>query len=168
MLTAASTVWRLFLKPMAELIVLQQQSMPLLRNLVRVFATVPAPFDVLGEIVAEFRTDSGSSLRDVVNRLDHAANENKSSAEVLKVQVESSRILAVQDREQLQRLILFLDRLTVKIDAGDVVRDRMEAATVVVAEDLAETHLRADQVGPGHAPGTASDAASRSDPNNKP
>lgn len=164
-LTAASTIWRLFLKPMASLISLQEAALPLLRDIVRVFGNNPNVFDVLSEIAKEFRTDSGSSLRDVVNRLEHAATANTAASQVLRVEVEASRQLAVQDREQLQRLILSLDRITVKIDAGDVVRDRMEAATGVVASDLAEAHQRADAIGPGHETGAASDAAARTDPN---
>lgn len=159
-LTALGTIWRLLIKPTAELIVLQQRALPLLRDIVEVFATVPKPFDVLADIVAEFRTDSGSSLRDVVNRLDAAAIANSTAAEILKVQVEAARLLAVQDREQMARLVIFVDRLTVKVDKGDVQRDRMEAATVDVATDLEQSHRRADAV-TGRA-GEAADAASRS------
>jgi len=166
-LTAIATIWKTLIKPMAELIVLQQRAMPLLRDLTQVFATVPKPFDVLSDIISEFRTNGGSSLRDVVNRLDAAAAVNASAAEVLKIQVEASRQLAVQDREAMARLTIMLDRLTINLDrltvkvaAGDVQRTRMEDATDRVAEDLEEAHKRADAV-EGHA-GEAADAASRS------
>lgn len=162
-LTATVTIWRTLIKPMAELIVLQQRALPMLRDLTQVFATVPKPFDVLAEIVAEFRTDSGSSLRDVVNRLDAAASANAAAAEILKVQVEAARQLAVQDREQTTRLIVLIDRVTTKVDAGNASGVRMEAGAAVVAQDLADRHTRADAVGEGH-PGEAADAAVRSDP----
>lgn len=169
-LAAAGTIWRMFVQPMAALIVLQRQALPLLRSLSKVFGDVPTPFDVLGEIVAEFRTDSGSSLRDVVNRLDSAALENRSAAEVLKVQVEASRLLAVDDREQLQRLLLVLDRLTVKVETNSTeraieserVRDNLTVAQTAVnevAQDLSDAHDRADAT--KGAPGMAADAASQ-------
>lgn len=168
---AVGTLWRMVVQPTADLIVLQRQALPLLRSLSKVFGDVPTPFDVLGEIVAEFRTDSGSSLRDVVNRLDVAAAENRSAAEVLKVQVEASRLLAVDDREQLQRLLLILDRVTVKVETNSTAREAeaervranlavAQAAVDDVAHDLSGAHDRADAT-TGGVPGEASDAASR-------
>lgn len=159
-LTALATVWRLLIKPTAELIVLQQSALPLLRVLVRVWGADPSRLDVLDQIAEQFRTNGGSSLRDVVNRLDAAATVNATAAEVLKVQVEASRLLAVQDREQMTRLLVLVDRLTVKVDAGAVQQERMEVATGKVADDLEEAHGRADAV--DGRPGEASDAASKS------
>jgi len=159
-LTAIGTVWRLLIKPTAELIVLQQRALPLLRDLTQVFATVPKPFDVLADIISEFRTNGGTTLRDVVNRLDAAAAVNAAAAEVLKIEVEATRQLAVRDREEMARMLIFMDRLTVKVDAASRTGDRIEAAAVVVAADLKDSHDRADAI-EGH-PGEAADAASRS------
>lgn len=159
-LTAIGTVWAKLIKPTAELIVLQQNAIPLLRVLVRVFGSDPGRLDVLDEMAGQFRTNGGSSLRDVVNRLDAAAGVNAAAAEVLRIQVEASRLLSVQDREQMARIIILMDRLTVKVDAGDEQRSRMERKQAEVASDLRKSHERADAV--DGVAGEASDAASRS------
>jgi methyl-accepting chemotaxis protein len=174
-LTAFGTIWKLFFKPMAEIITLQQLVLPLLRDLARSFGGVVTPFDVLKDIISEFRTNGGSSLRDVVNRLEDAATDHAAAAELLKVQVESSRQLAVQDREQLTRLLLNMDRLTVKTDASEVSRhdeaQRVQENLAVaqqgvddVAHDLDDARRRADATSADGSPGEAADAASRSDP----
>lgn len=57
-----------------------------------------------------------------------------------------------------------LREMDVKLSQGVETVERMEAAAGVVADDLSASHGRADAVDTDHAPGTASDAASRSDP----
>ncbi len=174
-LTAFGTIWKLFFKPMAEIITLQQLVLPLLRDLARSFGGMDAPFDVLKDIVSEFRNNGGSSLRDVVDRIEDASKENVVAAELLKVQVEATRQLAVQDREQLVRMLLVMDRLTVKTDASEVKRqdeaNRVQQNLAVaqqgvdgVALDLDEARRRADATSLDGSPGEAADAASRSDP----
>lgn len=162
-LVAMGTVWRMLIKPMAELIVLEQKLLPLLKDQVRVLGMIPQVWEVVAEIVEQVRTNAGSSMKDILNRLDDSSKANARAADVLKVEVEASRQLAVADREQLSRLLQTLDRLTVKVNAGDVQRDRMEAATATVAADLQGSHDRADAV--DGAAGEASDAASRSPKN---
>ncbi len=171
-LTAFGTIWKLFFKPMAEIITLQQLVLPLLRDLARTLGGVPTPFEVLKDIIVEFRNNGGSSLRDVVDRIEDAAKENVTAGELLKIQVEASRQLAVQDREQLQRLLLVMDRLTVKTDAGEVSRQdeaqRVQENLAVaqhkvddLATDRDDARQRADAA-PEGVPGQAADAASRS------
>lgn len=155
------------LKPGARLIMLGERAVPLLEDLTTVFQGKPNAFKVLNEIAAQFSTDSGTTLRDVVNRLEDAAVENKQSSELLKVGVEASRLLAEQDREQLQRLIVLLDRLQVRVDASAATGKRIEAAAVEVADDLAKAHKRADEVAHGGDAGEAADAASRRTPKEK-
>lgn len=154
-------------RPAAKLITTSEEAVPLLKELTLVFRGKPDTFKVLDEIAAQFRTDSGTTLRDVVNRLEDAANHNKQSGELLKVGVEASRLLAEQDREQLQRLIVLLDRLTVRVDAGVATSSRIEKAATSVADDLAEAHRRADDVAHGGDAGAAADAASRQTPKEK-
>lgn len=122
----------------------------MMRELTAAFRGTPHAFDVLDEIVAQFRTDSGSSLRDVVNRLEQGTLTLQQGAETVKQ-------LAEQDREHLQRLIILLDRLTVRVDDSSARGARMELAAGVVAKDLADAHKRAD-ASEGE-PGTAADAA---------
>lgn len=148
-------------RPAATLITTSEEMLPLLRELTTTFRGKPNTFKVLDEIAAQFRTDSGTTLRDVVNRLEDAADANRQSGEILKVGVEASRLLAEQDREQLQRLIVLVDRLTVRVDAGAATSSRIEKAAVEVADDLAAAHKRADDIAHGGDAGAAADAASR-------
>jgi hypothetical protein len=178
-LTGFGTIWKLFFKPMAEIITLQQLVLPLLRDLARSFGGVATPFDVLKDIIFEFRTNGGSSLRDVVDRIESSAKDHAAAAELLKVQVEASRQLAVQDREQLTRLLLNMDRLTIKTDASEVnrvdeaqrVQENLSVAQQGVddlAQDRDDARRRADATSFGGIPGEAADAASRSDPEGEP
>lgn len=159
---ALGVIWTRVLKPGAKLVTTTDEMLPLLRDLSNAFRNTPHAFEVLDEIVSQFRTDSGSSLRDVVNRLDVAAGENKSAAEVLKVGVETVRQLAQQDREQLMRLIVLLDRLTIRVDDVTKTGHRIELQAEHVAGDLAGAHRRANEV--VGAPGAAADAAAQHTP----
>lgn len=166
--TALGVIWTKVVRPLLRFSHSAEEMIPMLRALTLTFRDTPNAFAVLDEIVAQFRTDSGSSLRDVVNRLEDAARANHQSGEVLKVGVESAKQLADQDRQQLLRLIVLLDRLTTKVDsagtiAAGVARDLAVAQVAVdgVAEDLAVAHRRADEVPHGADPGTAADAAAK-------
>jgi len=135
--TAIGVLWTKAIKPTAKLITTTDQMLPLLITLTETFKSNPNGFKVLNEIAAQFKTDSGSSLRDVVNRLEEAAKENRAAADLLKVGVEAQKQLGEQDREQLRQLLISLDRVGVKVDAGAATGLRNEAAAKVVASDLA-------------------------------
>lgn len=172
-----AALWSKVLRPGMRFANNAEQMLPLLQDLTVTFRDTPGAFKILNQIIAQFRTDSGSTLRDVVNRLEVAANDNKAASELLKVGVETAKQLAEQDREQLRRLILLLDRLTLRVDQLMVSGQRIEedrthvaedlaarekqldAATAGVADDLVASRLRADDaVGD---PGAAADAASQ-------
>jgi hypothetical protein len=114
--TACGVLWTKAVRPMARLIAAADEMLPLLRDLTRYLKDSPDAFKILGEIVAEFRTDSGSSLRDVVNRLDRAAMENRIAAEVLAEKVEAVKILAREDRAGAARIVAMLELLVAKND----------------------------------------------------
>jgi hypothetical protein len=179
LLALLAALWSKVLRPGAGLITSTEEMLPLLRELTSVFRDSPGVFHVLNQIAAQFRTDSGSSLRDVVNRLEAAAVENRNAGEALKVGVEASRLLSERDRQQLDRLIVLLDRLTIRVDAlavsgvllaedranvaSDLVarEEKLDAATAGVASDLAASQQRAAGVDTGDTVGTgaAADAA---------
>lgn len=166
----AALVWYFALRPF---VAQMKAASPMLVRLGEQFDNSPDAFKVLKEIQQQFRTDSGSSLRDVVNRLEEASNQSAHAAEYLKVGVEASRLLAKEDREQilkvivlLDRVTLRLDRLTLKVDHSAATSERIESAAISVADDLREAHGRADAVGPGDH-GAAADAASRQTPTEK-
>lgn len=178
--TALSVIWSKVLRPGIRAASAAEVMLPLLVELTTVFRNNPDGFKTLNQIASQFRADSGTSLRDVVNRLEAAAIENARAAEILRVGVEAGRLLSERDRQQVQYLLTLLDRLTVKVEALSASGERIEAdrtqvaqdlreriqevdrATAGVAKDLADSHERADAV--TGDPGTAADAASRSTP----
>jgi hypothetical protein len=111
LIVAMGVIWTKLVKPVAELISLMGELLPLLKDLASHFTGSPDAFQILKEIVAEFRSDSGSTLRDVVNRLEDAANENKLAAGVLKQNLEVSKRLSQEDRVVLEGLIAKVGQL---------------------------------------------------------
>lgn len=126
---------------------------PQLDLLAEVFEGWPDHFGVLDEILAQFKTNSGHTLRDVVNRLDQATGA------------------AVRSADRMEGLMAHLDA---KVSMGVASSLRSEEGAAVVAEglvvaqravddvaaDLLASHVRADDaVGPH---GAQADAASRS------
>lgn len=157
----AVAFWQKVVRPAATLIATSEQMLPLLKELTKVFKDNPNYFKVLEGVASQFQVNDGSSLRDVIDRLEEKADHVRQASELLKVGVEASRLLAEQDREQLQRLIVLVDRVTVRVDAGAATSSRIEKAATGVADDLAEAHRRADEVAHGGEAGAAADAASR-------
>jgi len=82
-LVAMVTLWQKAIKPMALTIAEANNAVPVMRALVDAFSGDPNVLAVLQQIAAQFRTDSGSSLRDVVNSLAEAAEANRVSNEQL-------------------------------------------------------------------------------------
>jgi len=162
--TALGALWVKLIRPLAHLITLTGKLLPLVKVLTTTFEEHPDAFKVLAEIAAEFRTNDGSSLKDAVDRIEEASTqarlvalEAKQAADELKIGVEARRLMAEQDRKNLQELFLKLDRVSVKVDNGVAAGERMEHAQEIVAEDLAAAHRRADESA-GEA-GAAADAA---------
>lgn len=160
---AAGVIWAKVLRPLLRLIAVAEDLVPVLRSLVAELGGTPQAFAVLDEIIAQFRTDSGSSLRDAVDRLEESAVENKHAAQLLAVQVESLAQLASGDRHEVARLAVLLGQVLQGTKTGTATVQRIEEAANVVAADLAAAHDRADAVIDGD-PGEAADAAASSDP----
>lgn len=160
---ASGIIWKKVVQPVARLITLMDKALPLLIQLVEQFEDTPHAFAVLNEIIHEFRTNSGSSLRDCVNRLEAAARENKAASEVLAVNVEAARQLAAQDRAQIANLVVLLETVSAKQRESIKTVDRLEAGGRLVAQNLDEAQTRAEQV-EGGEPGAAADAAVRRTP----
>lgn len=70
---------------------------------------------------------------------------------------DANRQLVEIDRSQLANLLTILDRITAS-------GQRIEAGAAGVADDLAELHRRAEEVGRAGPPGAAADAAVRQTP----
>lgn len=140
-------LWQKVAKPVAAGITTMDKLLPVAKELAVVFHDAPEAFVTLRDIAREFKADSGTSLRDVINRLDMAAKDNRAAAEVLKINVEAARQLAEQDRLQLANLIAKLDLAA--------------EGRVVVADNLEAAHNRAEAEPAGSDPGVAADAAAR-------
>jgi hypothetical protein len=164
--TAIAVIGTKVVLPMFRFARRVDEIVPLMTELTGTFKNSPESFEVLKQIVAQFRTDSGSSLRDVVNRLDAASVENVRSNELLRIAATTAKEMADRDRSQIDRLVLLLDRLTITQASADertagVAANLVIAQTAVddVAKDLAESHRRADEV--AGQPGEAADAAAQ-------
>jgi hypothetical protein len=158
LLIALGVLWTKALRPFGlfiyKFVRVQREMLPLLQQLTDVFKDSPNAFNVLDEIVAQFRTDSGSSLRDAVNRIEEAgkqaevtARKAHDAAEELKVGVAAMKILDEQDRAERRELTLKLDRVSERVQASAATSRRIEEAA----------HKRADTAG-GES-GAAADAA---------
>lgn len=163
LLVASGIIWTK-IKVVAELIAEGNRTVPVMRAFTDVFGSDPSILKVLREMGAEFRTDHGTTLRDVVNRLEVAAEANnlntaalQSAVDQLRISSESVKELAHDDREQVARLAALLTLLEQRVvDAADLAAG--------VAEDLEASHVRAEAQHPEAAPGEAADAAAKRDP----
>lgn len=151
-ITAIGVAWTKMVRPAARLVTLAEEVVPLLRELTE---QAPNTLKVLNDMAQQFRTDSGSSLRDVVNRLDEAAKEAQVVSSTLAINVETQARRSGSQDVQLERLVQLLSKLVVQVEQSAV-------ADAVVASDLTASQQRADAV-EGEA-GEAADAGVRSDP----
>lgn len=170
-LTAAGVIWRVLIKPLANFITRSEQMVPMMDQLLVAFQGSPEAFKTLSEIAKQFHTDSGTTLRDVINRLEEAAKDNKYSSEALRVEAQAAKELAGLDRAQILRVMMQLDRMLVRMDDARDSRARIEGNTASLLEDTnaaherAELALKTDQA----VPGVAADAAAvRSLPDTEP
>lgn len=162
LVTALGVLWKKVLRPVGkfvvQFVVAIQEMLPLLQELTSVFRDTPHAFKVLDEIVAQFRTDSGSSLRDAVNRLEEQAEKQSTAAEALRISALAQQQVVEMDRAQLRRVEIVLDRLDQNVKAGAATGLRNEERAIGVADDLAAAHKRADEAESNEA-GAAADAA---------
>lgn len=163
--------------------------MPGAKLITELVATLPylKHLPILEEIKLEFASDSGLTIKDALNRIETHAEENRQMAiDVAKANRDSitelqaamlavrelardDRDLARKDREQLMELMksgarveasgVRMEEFGVRSEASGA---RTEAADAVVADDLAKSQQRADDVHDDAEPGQAADAASQS------
>lgn len=141
---AVGTLWKVIL-PGAKMIAEWAVIMPVLRDLAKQFGGTPGALGVLREVAAQFRTDSGSSLRDVVNRLEDASQRIEGRAKTLELRDE-------EDRTRAARLAAVVDALSAQIGAGASVA---AAAQMVAVEGRASIQSSVDRLSP---PATAAPA----------
>jgi len=122
-LGALAVIWKKAIKPGAQVISKADEALPVMAEFVEVFKGKTNIFLVLREIADEFKTDSGTTLRDVVNRLEAQSKTNaefnketRDIADQLAIALETARQLSERDRQDVQRMLLVLDRLSTKAD----------------------------------------------------
>ena len=110
-LTALSVIWRLFLKPLGEILALLEEAVPLLKAQVVAFRGIKDPYPVLEAIIAQTRSDSGSTLRDAINRTEEIADQLKAAEQRNQERDEKARRLAAKDRRILADMAKQLDAM---------------------------------------------------------
>lgn len=163
-LTALGVIYYKGLRPLSKFIAETERSVPVLRSVTDKLND-PTIVDVIVAMAKQFQTDSGSSLRDVVNRLEAASIEAKAVTDILRVTMEGSRQLQETDRVQIARLVVLLDRLQLQAEANTTKIDVAAGLAAGVAKDLADSHDRAK--GAGNEPGESADAFSTQPEGNK-
>lgn len=126
-LTAIGVIWRTVVRPGAQLITLTEQMLPVLRQLTADFSDAPTSLAVLREVADEFRADAGSTLRDAIDRIEAAANEQTTKAQKLAIDLEVERQLAIDDRQKLTTLIAQVEQLVAQVHV-----DRTDLETHIV------------------------------------
>lgn len=129
------------------------EMIPLMAQLVDQLQDVPDVFAILREIVGQVRSDSGSSLLDIIKRLEAASTANAASNTAL-----LSLLSSLGARVDIGAATGIRHEQASAIVAADLVI--AQAAVDGVAADLAEADHRADVV--TGSPGEAADEASRS------
>lgn len=171
--TALGVLWAKVLRPLIRTAATGEVMLPLLQDLTIKFRDVPQVFDILREIVAQVRTDAGSSLKDTVNSLQsmiasavttlaEIQRATAEAADVLRIELAADRQLDERDREQMSRLLREQDRLMDRM--GNFERNaaliannlaKAQAAVEGVATDLVTSQAAVD--------GVASDLAAAHD-----
>ncbi len=75
-LTAIGVIWTKFIRPIDKLITRTKEMLPVLEEVTEQFKDSPESMKVLREIASQFKADSGSSLRDIINKLEKFAEDN--------------------------------------------------------------------------------------------
>lgn len=134
---ALGTLWKVVL-PGAKLIAEAALMLPVARDLLKQFGDAPGALSVLREIAAQFRTDSGSSLRDVVNRLEATSERIEGRAKTLELRDE-------EDRTTVARLAAVVNALAARVDLNTRIA---EASQVAAVEGRASIQSSVDRLAP--------------------
>lgn len=135
-LVAAGIVWTKLVRPLLRFASLAERMVPLLVDLTKQFEDAPGAFAVLDEVAAQFRTNSGSSLRDVVNRLEATSDRIDGRAKTLELRDE-------EDRTTVARLAAVVNALAARVDLNTRIA---EASQIVAVEGRASIQSSVDRL----------------------
>jgi hypothetical protein len=123
---AIGVIWTKLIRPLGQLISYLHAAIPLNQALVTQFKDNSDYFPVLKEIAGQFKTDSGSTLRDIVNGLATSADEAKIAAkiiqvkaEVLEVNVGAVKELSIKDRAEAAHRLVLLDEVLARLKRNE-------------------------------------------------
>jgi hypothetical protein len=145
--TTVTAVWRLVLSPISKLIALGADLRPILIELRDEMGATEEPFAVLDEIVAQFRTDSGSSLRDVINRVEAALTGATVQITSVQASADSAKMQADADRQRVAQVTIQVEELTAWRRTSQAEKPANARLAARTAEDvLAEAKVQAAKI----------------------
>jgi hypothetical protein len=140
-------LWKVIIPAAKGITVFNEEIVPNIQYM-KLLAQLAPVLEVLNEIAAQFRTDSGSTLKDTTNRLEQHAEESKKSAE-------DNRLAAVEfarvNREAITTLQIEMgtirelaneDRKLAREDR-DLARDALEKILSLIASGVLADESRA-------------------------
>ena len=74
---AVGVLWDKVLRPGASLVSMLDKMLPLAEEITDQFHDAPQAFETLAVIAKQFEANAGTSLRDVINRLEKQGNEDR-------------------------------------------------------------------------------------------
>lgn len=120
---AVTVIWTKLIRPLGRLSTYLQEIVPLLSELNKQFKDNPDAFSTLEEIAAQFKADSGKSLRDIVNRIEAAAIKAEEGASKLRIDAQglaedvgAVKESAKKDRAEATHRLELLDKLIAKFE----------------------------------------------------
>lgn len=119
----------------------------LLGEMVKQLGNTPNAFQILEQIIAQFRTNSGSSLKDQINNIENAivnltelAKQNKQTTSIIASEVETVRELsALRDRQgaiERARIMSLIQYLEGGVAVSAASSLKAEETAIKVADDL--------------------------------
>lgn len=153
-LTALGVIYVKGLRPLARFIAETERSVPVLRSVTDQLND-PVLVAVIVDMARQFKSDSGSTLRDSVNRLEASADKNERVIDGLSKTVDGYQ-------QQIAHLLVELGRLQGQTEhnTGRILASTDTAVGLVaeVKQDLMASHDRASAA--GGEPGQSADAFS--------
>lgn len=149
---ALAVIWTKLIRPLSKVVVFLDQVIPMLADLLAQNREDPDYQEVLFEIAKQFKTDSGSSLRDVINRLEQASIKMNADAEDLRVKagVIKEEVAIVKELAKTDRAEASKDRVAAdhKLTIMDDVLLRMKHLEGILATAQGTTSITPQQLIP--------------------
>jgi len=104
LIVASGIIWTKLVRPIAMLITLHNRLLPLLIQMVKQFEDTPGVFSTLNEIAEQFRPNKGTSLHDVIGRIEASLKLLEGKAGTMEKRDEEDRDRAARIDQRLADL----------------------------------------------------------------